>query len=101
MAYQLSYGPRPDDLEVCHSCHNRLCCNPEHLSLGTHQDNEKRKQQADRGARKLTRAQVICMRQEHACGGITYAALARKNGVTQAMARFVVIRKSWPQVPYA
>ena len=24
---------------VRHTCHNRKCCNPEHLKIGTHKDN--------------------------------------------------------------
>lgn len=28
-----------DGLEALHSCDNTICCNPEHLSVGTHQDN--------------------------------------------------------------
>lgn len=39
MAYFLFYGIDPEDLLVRHKCRNRLCSNPDHLELGTAQDN--------------------------------------------------------------
>lgn len=32
-------GPRPEGMGVLHSCDNPLCCNPKHLSFGTHKQN--------------------------------------------------------------
>jgi hypothetical protein len=39
VAYGLSKGPIPRGLSVLHSCDRKLCCNPAHLSVGTHADN--------------------------------------------------------------
>lgn len=38
-AFQLATGIDPTGLLVCHHCDNPPCINPEHLYLGTHQDN--------------------------------------------------------------
>jgi hypothetical protein len=39
ISYELNVGPIPAGLIVRHRCDNRICCNPDHLVLGTVIDN--------------------------------------------------------------
>lgn len=41
VAWMLFKGPIPEGLLVCHVCDIPLCVNPDHLFVGTHQDNMK------------------------------------------------------------
>lgn len=39
VAYLLEHGQVPAGLQVAHTCHNKLCCNPAHLEAQTSADN--------------------------------------------------------------
>lgn len=39
LGYMLAKGPIPEGKLVLHQCHNTYCVNPDHLRIGTEQDN--------------------------------------------------------------
>jgi len=57
-AHRLSYmwtkGPIPPGMVVCHSCDNPGCVNPDHLWVGTQQDNVKDMDQKNRRVKPFT-----------------------------------------------
>jgi hypothetical protein len=64
-----------------HHCDNPLCCNPAHLTPGTHADNTADKVAKGRQYRKLAEADKAAIRERHAAGGVSMRALAREYGV--------------------
>jgi hypothetical protein len=52
IVYAHAHGPIPQNLEIMHLCHTRLCVNPDHLRLGTRAENIRMSQIAGRLKRR-------------------------------------------------
>jgi len=88
VAYELTYFRVIKGLIAMHTCDNPICCNPNHIVLGTHADNQADKFKKNRqakgeivGTALLTEAQVKEARSKYKPRVMTYKMLAKEYGV--------------------
>lgn len=99
IAYIATKGKIPHGQIIRHSCHNRACFNPDHLDVGTHQDNWDDKFKANRfgAAAKVSAEEVSEMRQLYAQGYSTRE-IANEFGLARNTVWQIVTKRSWKKV---
>lgn len=109
-SWVLHNGPIAAGLQVCHTCDNRACVNPDHLFLGTQQENmddmfnKGRNSEPPRllgekhGNAKLTAGDVRTIRRLYANGNVTMNQLAEEFGVGFSNISKIVNRVAWRHV---
>lgn len=122
IAWELTNGPIPEGMNVCHRCDNPPCVNPDHLFLGTQADNNADKESKSRGNHPrgerhgtytkpesvtrgsaspnthLSERDIRAIRSMYATGDWSQEALGQLFGSDQTAISKIVRRVSWKHV---
>lgn len=108
ISHELFKGPIPKNMMVCHSCDNTSCVNPEHLFLGTAQDNmsDKIAKGRHRGAKTgslhhksiLSDEDVKEIRSLYSTTKVTQNMLAKRFSVSQSEISNITTYKKWRHI---
>jgi hypothetical protein len=105
-SYEINCGPIPDNLQVLHKCDNPPCVNPEHLFLGTPNDNAKDRAKKGRQQRhhgesnpnsKVSVEDVKEIRKMHK-QGYTSKQIAELFPIASSSIRRIYSRKDWKHI---
>lgn len=101
LSYQIYRGEIPLGMQVCHKCDTPLCVNPEHLFIGTLQDNmhdrnsKRRQAHGVRHSRaKICEADVVAIRSSTE----TTVSLSKKYNVGSDVISRIKNHKAWRHV---
>lgn len=105
-AYIAFRGPIEENKNVCHTCNNPSCVNPDHLYIGSQRDNLRQMDEQGRRVKRdygrnaiVTEEQVLEIRQRCADGKQNLTALAREYGYASPnRIREIVQRKRWKHI---
>jgi hypothetical protein len=105
VAWELTHGPIPKGLCVCHRCDNPKCVNPSHLFIGTQTENLRDMRMKGRarnkpnfghrnGNARLRDEDVASIRKRYASGE-SLRTLGRDYGVWHTTIADIVSRRTW------
>ena len=106
----MTTGGTPDSRLACHMCHNPGCVNPTHLYWGTPADNVRDMMGAGRqrflrgeeaASSKMSREQVVAVRDEYTTGELSQTALAEKYAISQGAISKIVRNETWCNPNYS
>jgi len=120
ISWLLHYGKIPKNIYVCHKCDNSICVNPNHLFLGTPNDNIQDMVKKNHHAKgnnhgsvthperivkgekhansKLTKNQIIEIRKKYIPNIISMPQLAKEYNVDWTTIRQIVNRITWKHI---
>ena len=109
ISYELHRGPVPEGKMVLHKCDHRYCINPEHLFIGTAQDNVNdmiakcrdifgENFGENNGQAKLTEDEVLQIKRLLADGQYKLKEIGGMFGVTDSAVKQIKYGKTWRHI---
>lgn len=105
LAWEINKGPIPTGMHICHICDNPPCVNPDHLFIGTNQDNVNDRVAKGRQQRGQSHGQSI-LTEDHITQiralvhyGVKQTTLARMFGVKRSTVNEAVLYHTWRHIP--
>jgi hypothetical protein len=90
VAWEKANGPIPAGKDICHTCDNRKCVNPDHLFLGTRRDNMQDAKAKGRHVHKMTDDDARIARYWYSLGNWTQKRIAEYFGVCESNISLIV-----------
>lgn len=105
--YENFVGPIPKGKLMCHKCDNPKCVRPDHLFIGTHQDNVDDRESKGRGVTfkeekhnmaKLDKTKVRKIREMYETGGYSLRHLGELHNVNATTIHSIIKKRTWGNV---
>lgn len=102
LSYLIAHGEINDKLLVIHSCDNKPCVNPKHLSQDVHAENARQAMERGRvcardrnGMARLSESDVEAIRVTYEHALVTQDEIARAYGIGNPQVSRIINHKSW------
>ena len=100
LGYKIGHDIDPGRLNVCHSCDNTWCVNPDHLFLGTQRDNMDDMVAKGRRGEKLTWDDVRTMRRLRVEQNTSTRVLATRFGISHKFVNAILQNQRWKDAQF-